>query len=123
VLHKCANPVCHNQFRYLRQGKLLEVEIQYSESPSGEGRGRISNSKGYIERWWLCDRCTAYIALQFDPRRGVLLMSSLGEDGEVATTSTLEFRAKDAAKIAQVLIRPSELTLTLSSGRKKAARM
>ena len=35
VLHKCANPVCCAQFRYLNQGKLSEVEIQYVESNFG----------------------------------------------------------------------------------------
>ena len=29
MLHKCANPVWCAQFRYLHQGKLFEVEVQY----------------------------------------------------------------------------------------------
>jgi hypothetical protein len=110
VLGKCANPVCHIPFRYLHQGKLLEVEIQYSE-------GRLSNGKGYVERCWLCDQCSAHIALQFDSRRGVLLLSSLGERGEVIATSILPFGGKLATEIARVLIRPSDLTLKLSPRR------
>ena len=73
MVRKCANPACYAQFRFLHQGKLFEVEIQYRECPCGKGTS--SNSKRYVERYWLCDQCAAHITLQFDPRRGVVLMS------------------------------------------------
>ena len=50
MLHKCANPVCCAQFRYLNQGKLFEVEIQYVESTLGDGQGKLGNGKGHVER-------------------------------------------------------------------------
>jgi hypothetical protein len=100
VLRECVNPVCDAPFRYLHQGKLFEVEIQYRECPCGKGTS--SNGKP-------------------DSRRGVVLMSSLGESREVATTSTLQFHPRGGAEIARVLIRPSDLTLTLSTRRKAAS--
>jgi hypothetical protein len=104
VLRKCANPVCHVPFRYLHQGKLVEVEIQYREGPCGSGNS------------WLCDWCVACVVLQFDRRRGIVLMSSLGESTEIATTSILQFHPRGGMDIARVLIRPSDLTLTPSTG-------
>jgi hypothetical protein len=120
VLRKCANPVCYVPFRYLHQGKLVEVEIQYRECFCG--KGTFSNGKRCVERCWLCDPCAAHIALQFDPRRGVVLMSCPGEAGGVATTSIL-FHGRDGAEIERVLIRPSDLTLTLSTRRKAASEL
>jgi hypothetical protein len=114
VLRKCANPVCHVLFRYLHQGKLVEVEIQYKEGPCGSGNS--SNRKRYVERYWLCDRCVVCVALQFDRRRGIVLMSSLGESTEIATTSILQFHRRGGMDIARVLIRPLGLTLTPSTG-------
>jgi len=118
VLRKCANPVCYVLFRYLHQGKLVEVEIQYRECPCGKGAS--SNGKRYLERYWLCDQCVAHVALQFDRRRSVVLMSCPGGAGGVATTSIL-FHGRDGAEIARVLIRPSDLTLTLSTSERPQA--
>lgn len=112
MLRKCANPVCYVPFRYLHQGKLFEVEIQYRECPFGKSTS--SNGKRYVDRYWLCDQCATHFALQFDPRRGVVLMSSLGESREVTTTSILQFRRRDGVEMARVLIRPSNLALKLS---------
>jgi hypothetical protein len=119
VLRKCANPVCYVPFRYLHQGKLFEVEIQYRKCHCGKNTS--SNGKRYVERYWLCDQCAAHNALQFDPRKGVVLMSSLGESREVTTTSILQFPRRGGAEIARVMIRPSDLALTLSTGRKAAS--
>lgn len=71
MLHKCANPACCAQFQYLHQGSLFEVEMQYFESPPCDGEGRVCRGKGHVERWWLCDHCSAHFALRFDPRRGL----------------------------------------------------
>ena len=62
-------------------------------------------------------------ALHFDPRRGVVLMSSLGERGEVTATSILQFDGRVVAEIVRVLIRPSDLTLTLSTEQKAASEL
>ena len=115
MLRKCANPVCYVPFRYLHQGKLFEVEIQYRECPCGKGTS--SNGKRYVERYWLCDQCATHIALQADSRRGVVLMSSLGESKEVTTTSILQFPRRGGMEMARVLIRPSDLALKLSPRR------
>ncbi len=49
MLHKCANPVCCAQFRYLHQGKLFELEIQYVESTLGDAQGKLGNGKGHSD--------------------------------------------------------------------------
>ena len=50
VLQKCANPVCDAQFRYLDQGQLFEVEIQYSQSPRPNDPREPSNGNVHVER-------------------------------------------------------------------------
>jgi len=106
VLHKCANPACSAEFRYLHQGRLFEVETQYFETPSGDGHGKPCNGKGHIERYWLCDQCVVHIALRFDRRKGLLVVSSLG-DFEAGVTAVIpQSSPKAAAGIARVLIRP-----------------
>jgi hypothetical protein len=72
VLNKCANPACSAQFRYLHQGKLFEVEVQYAESPPSDRPTKPDNGKGHVERCWLCDDCAAHITLRFDALRGVV---------------------------------------------------
>ena len=51
MLHKCANPACDARFRYLRQGRLFEVETHYRDGASdkrprmpGNGSGMSSGS-------------------------------------------------------------------------------
>ncbi len=123
VLHKCANPVCCAQFRYLHQGKLFELEIQYVESTLGDAQGKLGNGKGHIERCWLCDQCAAHIALRFDRRRGLVMVSSLGGSEEALTTAIPQSSPKAAAGIARVLIRPLELDLTISPRRKATSEL
>ena len=119
MLHKCANPVCCAEFRYLHQGKLFEVETQYSESLSDDGQGRPCNGKRHVERCWLCDQCAAHIALRFDRRRGLVMVSPLGDCEEVATTTIPQSSPKGAAGIARVLIRPLDLELTVSTNERQ----
>jgi len=109
VLHKCANPVCCAQFRYLHQGKLFEVEIQYFESRSGNGRGNLYSRKGQVERCWLCDRCAAGMALRLDPQQGVAIVSSPGDGEEVVTSVILQSRSQAAGGIARALVRPLDV--------------
>jgi hypothetical protein len=122
VLQECANPACCAQFRYLNQGKLFEVEIEYVESTLEDAQGKLGNGKGHIERCWLCDQCAAHIALRFD-RRGLVMLSSLGGSEEPLTTAIPQSSPKAAAGIARVLIRPLELDLTISPRRKATSEL
>jgi hypothetical protein len=123
VLQKCANPVCCAQFRYLNQGKLFEVEIEYVESSLGDGQGKLGNGKGHVERCWLCDQCAAHVALRFDRRRGLVVVSSLGGSEEALTTAIPQSTPKVAAGIARVLIRPLEIDLRISPRRKATSEL
>ena len=111
VLQNCANPGCGAQFRYLHEGKLFEIEIQYFDSPSANDQGKLANGKGQIERCWLCDECAAYIALRFDRQRGVVMVSSFGDSDEKPVI--LHSNGRAAAEIERVLIRPLDLDLSV----------
>ncbi len=120
VLNKCANPVCSNQFRYLHQGKLFEVEVQYTENLSSDGQTKPGNGKGHVERCWLCDQCVASITLRFDARRGAVMVSSLRSSEEALTTVLSRSNGGPPARIVRVLIRPLDLELKASTRRKTA---
>jgi len=107
VLCKCANPVCYAQFRYLYQGKLFEVEVQYSESRPVNGQpvlGRV-----YIERWWLCDKCAPYVVLHFDRLQGLVMTHSLSGQDEALTSTFAQLSGRTLREITRVLIRPVDL--------------
>ncbi len=119
MLHKCANPACCAQFRYLHQGKLFEVEIQYFDNLSGNGRGNLCNRKGQVERCWLFDWCVTRMALRVDPQHGVAIVSSPGDGEKVVTRAILQSRPTAAGRIARVLVRPLDLDFT-GAKRKRA---
>jgi hypothetical protein len=53
MLSKCANPACSARFRYLRQGRIFNLEIR---ALSSDDLGQT----GYrVEHFWLCDPCAA----------------------------------------------------------------
>ena len=120
MLNKCANPVCSNQFRYLHQGKLFEVEVQYTENLSSDGQTKPGNGKGHVERCWLCHQCVASITLRFDARRGAVMVASLRSSEEALTTVLSRSNGGSTARITRVLIRPLDLELKASTRRKTA---
>jgi hypothetical protein len=122
VLNKRANPVCSAQFRYLHQGRLFEVEVQYAESPTSDGQTKPVKGKGNAERCWFCDECAAHITLRFDAQWGVVMVSSLTGSEVALTTAISQSNGGTAARIARVLFRRLDLDLELTvSTRRKAA--
>lgn len=120
MLHKCANPVCCAQFRYLHEGKVFEVETQYSRDHPGGADGTPAGVKGDVERYWLCDQCAPHIVLRFDARRGLVTVSSLQNLGRPVATALPQLSPGASFETARVLIRPLDLTFD-SLDRRKAA--
>jgi hypothetical protein len=102
VLHKCANPVCAAQFLYLHQGWLFEVEIHHFESLPGDSRAKSRNGNRDVERWWLCQPCAARVSLQFDPRLGMLMVSSAEGSRQVVTTAVQPSNPGTGAGISRI---------------------
>lgn len=74
MLSKCANPACAQPFRHLDEGKLFQVETEYF--PASASRPALPHRRGrmlrhHIERYWLCDSCSATLTLAFEHGRGV----------------------------------------------------
>jgi hypothetical protein len=74
MLHKCANPVCPSVFRSLRHGKLFLLETDYAAEPDPtpsltSRRERLARR---VERYWLCDCCSAQLTLTFERGRGMV---------------------------------------------------
>lgn len=51
MLSKCANPACLARFRYLREGKIFNIEIK------APGDAEVARFKDKIEHFWLCESC------------------------------------------------------------------
>jgi hypothetical protein len=73
MLYKCANESCNTPFRRLREGKLFQVETEYStgRGPS-TSTGRRARPARRLEHYWLCDACSPFVTLTFDQGRGVI---------------------------------------------------
>jgi len=119
VLHKCVNPDCA-QFRYLHQGRLFEIEIQYLESADSAGQSTLRNGKGHVERCWMCDQCATHVALRFDPRRGLVVASSLGRAEGLITLATPQATVNGATGRARALIRSLDMNPRVSTKRNAA---
>lgn len=50
MLSKCANPICFARFRYLRQGRIFNID-------AGDSSAENSHPLHKIEHYWLCESC------------------------------------------------------------------
>jgi hypothetical protein len=69
MLSKCANPACSQPFRYLRDGKLFEIETNRSPDEWTVGE-RKSNRR--VEFFWLCGQCCTELTVVLDKNHGVI---------------------------------------------------
>ena len=67
LLDKCANPACSAKFRFLRDGKLFEIETE-SFAPS-RADGAPSGRERRVEFCWLCDLCARFYVLSCDGKQ------------------------------------------------------
>jgi hypothetical protein len=67
MLSKCANPACSQPFRYLRDGKLFEIETTVDSSSVGERK-----PSRRVEFFWLCGQCSAELMVINDEVKGVI---------------------------------------------------
>lgn len=105
MLHKCANPVCTNQFRLLHQGKLFELEIQYLDRTAADGDHDVGKTKIQTERYWLCDNCAEHATLRFEKFVGLVLNSPVDIE-EVAVPLS---NGIDPTDVSRIRIRPLDL--------------
>lgn len=68
MLHKCANPQCSKLFRKMNQGRVFQMPRSFEH----ESARRPKYAGGGIEYFWLCDHCSLFFTLQFDPICGVM---------------------------------------------------
>jgi len=68
MLSKCANPACSQPFRYLRDGKLFEIETKVGSDPA-VGERKPSRR---VEFFWLCGQCSTELIVVNDKDQGVI---------------------------------------------------
>ena len=64
MLSKCANPACSTPFRYLRDGKLFEIDPRQTARADGKKQVRR------VEFYWLCGECSAQLTIVEDRETG-----------------------------------------------------
>jgi len=107
VLDKCANPACSAEFRFLRNGRLFEIETECSELRETEGK--LHDSKRRLEFYWLCDGCVELFVLSSDGQcvTTVPLLAGRGKFARVLLI--LKGDPRPAVEPKRVFIRPSLL--------------
>jgi len=69
MLSKCANPACSTPFRYLRDGKLFEIESKVGPESSAVGERKPVRR---VEFFWLCGQCSSELTVVNDKDKGVI---------------------------------------------------
>ncbi len=69
MLSKCANPACSQPFRYLRDGKLFEIETKVGSESLAVGERKPSRR---VEFFWLCGQCATELTVVNDRDQGVI---------------------------------------------------
>lgn len=99
MLRKCANNTCSNPFRRLSEGKLFQVETEYS-APAPVPKLRASGSTRplhRIEHYWLCDECSSFLTLTFEKGQGMITIPLPGAAGK-KTVRALGFDEIDSSQ-------------------------
>ena len=68
MLSKCANPGCSTPFRYLRDGKLFEIQSTDEQTLETHHKKLVRR----VEFFWLCGRCSTELTLIKDDQKGVI---------------------------------------------------
>jgi hypothetical protein len=68
MIHKCANTQCSEPFRYMRAGKLFQVDREQIGQASADNSKPSHN----VEHFWLCGRCAETLTLVYERGRGVI---------------------------------------------------
>jgi len=73
MIAKCANPACGAPFRYLREGRIFQVD----RDPAGHlivGPFLVSDRglPHHLEHFWLCGSCAPTMTLVIDREQGVI---------------------------------------------------
>jgi hypothetical protein len=74
MLSKCANPACSQSFRYLRDGKLFEIDTHLGVNSSAAGERKPSRR---VEFFWLCGQCSTELTVVNDKDQGVITVPIL----------------------------------------------
>jgi hypothetical protein len=72
MLAKCANPSCFASFHNLQEGRRFRLEADPELTHSVNS---FANDSTKVEYFWLCNRCSEFMALR------------LGQDGTVVVVS------------------------------------
>ena len=114
MLDKCANPDCSAEFRFLRNGRLFEIETECSDPR--EAQGKLHDSKRRLEFYWLCDGCVEIFVLRSDGQHVTTVPLLSGTAKFAGVPPGLKGDARPDVEPRRVFIRPSLLRARDESG-------
>jgi hypothetical protein len=90
MLSKCANPGCSASFRYLREGRVFNVERRCSEATPGQ-------SPYQVEFFWLCKECSQ--TLRIVTRNGAFCILPVEQESPKRTSRDTKEQASSVVLI------------------------
>jgi hypothetical protein len=72
MVTKCANPPCERRLRYLSEGRLFRLDVEY----------------GKHEYFWLCADCASKVVLTVKAGHGVVVPRAISDSSGAAPTSS-----------------------------------
>ena len=80
MIAKCANPGCSAPFRYLREGRIFQVDRDAAgHRIVGPFLIAETGPPHRLEHFWLCGVCARTMTLAVDPEGGVVTVPLPGE--------------------------------------------
>lgn len=79
MVSKCANPACSVPLHYLRDGKVVRIEVENASPGDGSSAHMIPFVIGKkpsrrVEHFWLCGKCCLTMNLLWDQEQGVVVV-------------------------------------------------
>ena len=105
MLAKCANPSCCASFRNLQEGRLFRLEADRVLTPSANSD---ASRQSRVEYFWLCSRCSEFMALR------------LGQDGTVLTVSLPDCARRTPEDFAIISRHKHKLLRSVTFARRRA---
>ena len=69
MVNQCANPVCHKELHYLREGRVF----LFSRRNSSFDNHKLPHR---LEHFWLCGDCSKAFKLEMDDTNGMKLVET-----------------------------------------------
>jgi len=92
MIHKCANPECDVEFRYVSRGRLFSFELRHPTAPGRDVPTAVCERKPSHAtiHFWLCENCSSKLSLHFTMKTGLSVVAVSETAGSRETSESLK---------------------------------